>query len=75
MRLWTAQLSTRTIAHEATHAATAFFFMDSVSGWDTRARSVLIGDHEPLAYLVGDITADTIRNLYRHGYFKDTNDE
>lgn len=65
MRLWTGQLTTRTIAHEATHAAAAFFFMDSVPGWDSRARSLLLGDHEPLAYLVGDIAAEVVAELYR----------
>lgn len=65
MRLWTEQLTTRTITHEATHAATAFYFMDSVPGWDTRARSLLMGDHEPLAYLVGDIAAEVVSELYR----------
>ncbi|WP_114589412.1 hypothetical protein [Microbacterium arborescens] len=67
MRLWTGQLTTRTVAHESTHAAAAFFFMDSVPGWDSRARSVLIGNHEPLAYLIGDFSSEVIRNLYRVG--------
>lgn len=67
MRLWTKQLTTRTIAHEATHAAAAFYFMDSVPGWDSRARTHLIGDHEPLAYLIGDITAEVVAWLYRLG--------
>ena len=67
MRLWTGQLTTRTIAHEAAHAAAALYFMDSVPGWDTRARTVMLGNHEPLAYLVGDITAEVVNNLYRVG--------
>ncbi|MDL5351168.1 hypothetical protein [Microbacterium sp. zg-YB36] len=65
MRLWTGQLTTRTIAHESTHAAAAFFFMDSIPGWDSRARTHLVGDHEAMAYLVGDFTAEVVRNLYR----------
>lgn len=65
MRLWTGQLTTRTIAHEATHAAAAFYFMDSTAGWNTRARTVFMGDHEPLAYLVGDIAAEVVKELYR----------
>jgi hypothetical protein len=65
MRLWTGQLTTRTIAHESTHAAAAFHFMDCVPGWDSRARAVLVGNHEPLAYLIGDFTAEVVRNLYR----------
>lgn len=64
MRLWTGQLTTRTIAHESTHAATTLYFMDCVPGWDSRARSVLIGDDEPLAYLIGDITAEVVSKLY-----------
>lgn len=67
MRLWTEQLTTRTIAHEATHAAAAFYFMDSVPGWDSRARAHFLGDHEPLAYLIGDITAEVVSGLYRTG--------
>lgn len=67
MRLWTEQLTTSTIAHEATHAAATFFFMDCLPGWDTRARAVLLGDHEPLAYLVGDISAGVVAQLYRCG--------
>ena len=65
IRLWTGQITTRTIAHEAAHAAAAIFFMDHMRGWDSRARAVLIGDHEPLAYAVGDITSDIVANLYR----------
>lgn len=67
MRLWTKQLTTRTVAHEATHAAAAMFFMDCLAGWDSRARAVLLGDHEPLAYAVGDISSEVISNLYRLG--------
>jgi hypothetical protein len=65
MRLWTGQLTTRTVAHEATHAAAAFYFMDCTPGWDSRARAMLMGDHEPLAYLIGDLTSEVIANLYR----------
>lgn len=68
MRLWTGQLTTRTIAHEATHAAAYMYFMDCLPGWDTRARTVLGGGHEPLAYAVGDITARVIEGLYERGY-------
>ncbi|KQQ22547.1 hypothetical protein ASF48_05015 [Rathayibacter sp. Leaf299] len=67
MRLWTGQLTTRTIAHEATHAATILFFMDYIRGWDSRARPYLMGDNEPLAYAIGDISADVIAHLYRLG--------
>ncbi|MFF9565745.1 hypothetical protein ACF1AJ_20520 [Leifsonia sp. NPDC014704] len=67
MRLWTGQLTTRTIAHEATHAAAAFYFMDCVAGWDSRARAHLMGDHEPLAYLIGDLAAEVTAELYRLG--------
>lgn len=67
MRLWTGQLTTRTIAHEATHAAALLFFMDCVRGWDSRARPYLMGDNEPLAYAVGDISSDVIGHLYRLG--------
>ena len=66
MRLWTEQLTGRTIAHEATHCATAIYFMDGLRGWDTRARAILMGDHEPLAYLVGDIAAEVTMQLYAH---------
>lgn len=65
MRLWTGQLTTKTVAHEAVHAAAPIYFMDGIPGWDSRARAFLIGDHEMLAYLVGDITSDVIRNLYK----------
>lgn len=65
MLLWTGQLTTRTIAHEATHAAAYLAFMDDLTGWDSRARTYLIGDHEPMAYAVGDIASEVIRNLYR----------
>lgn len=67
MRLWTGQLTGRTIAHEAVHCATTFYFMDSVAGWDSRARTALIGDDEPLAYAVGDIAAEVTQHLYRLG--------
>ena len=67
MRLWTGQLTTRTIAHEAVHAAAPFHFMDCTPGWDSRARPLLMGDNEPLAYAVGDISADVSANLYRIG--------
>ncbi|ARC55992.1 hypothetical protein AS850_02750 [Frondihabitans sp. 762G35] len=66
MRLWVGQLTTSTVAHEAVHAATTFFFMDCVPGWDSRARSVLLGDDEPLAYLVGDIASAVIAKLYEN---------
>lgn len=65
MRLWTGQLTTKTVAHEAVHAAAALYFMDGIPGWHSRARAHLIGDHEMLAYLVGDITSEVVRNLYR----------
>jgi hypothetical protein len=65
MRLWTGQLTTKTVAHEAVHAAAPLYFMDGIPGWHSRARAALIGDHEMLAYLVGDITSEVIRNLYR----------
>ena len=65
MRLWTGQLTTKTVAHEAVHAAAPIYFMDGIPGWDSRARAHLIGDHEMLAYLVGDITSEVIRNLYK----------
>lgn len=67
MRLWTGQLTTRTIAHESLHAASIFYMMDSVPGWDSRARATFMGNDEPLAYLVGDITAEVITSLYRVG--------
>jgi hypothetical protein len=66
VRLWTGQLTTRTIAHEATHAAAVIYFLDSMAGWDSRARGILLGNHEPMAYAVGDITSDIIAALYRH---------
>lgn len=66
MRLWTGQLTTRTVAHESTHAAAAFYLMDCVEGWDSRARTHLLGNHEPLAYLIGDFSAEVIAGLYRH---------
>lgn len=65
MRLWTGQLTTRTVAHEATHAATAFYFMDCIPGWDSRARTHLLGAEEPLAYMIGDLTSEVIAALYR----------
>lgn len=65
MLLWTEQLTTRTIAHEATHAAAGFAFMDDVRGWDSRARAYLMGNHEALAYTVGDISSEVVRHLYR----------
>lgn len=65
MRLWTGQLTTRTIAHEAVHAAAPLYFMDGIPGWDSRARAFLVGDHEMLAYLVGDISAEVIKQLYK----------
>lgn len=67
IRLWTGQLTTRTIAHEATHAAAVIYFLDVMAGWDSRARGILLGNHEPMAYAVGDITADIIARLYGLG--------
>jgi len=71
VRLWTAQLTTSTIAHEATHAAAAIFFMDHLSGWDARARGIFLGDNEPLCYAVGDVTAGIIAQLYKRGYLRE----
>jgi len=65
IRLWTGQITTRTIAHEATHAAAVIFFMDHVPGWESRARGIYLGNNEPLAYAVGDITAEIVAGLYR----------
>lgn len=65
MRLWTGQLTTRTLAHEATHAAACMVMYDSMNGWDSRLRTFLNGDNEPLAYAVGDITAEVVKGLYR----------
>jgi hypothetical protein len=65
MRLWTGQLTTRTIAHEATHAAACMVLFDSMRGWDSRLRTFLNGDNEPMAYAVGDFTAEVIASLYR----------
>jgi len=67
MRLWIGQLTAHIVAHEATHAAAAFYFMDCVRSWDSRARHHLRGDHEPLAYLVGDITSEVNDGLHRLG--------
>lgn len=66
IRLWTGQLTTRTIAHEATHAGAVIYFLDAMPGWDSRARGILLGDNEPMAYAVGDITSEIIAGLYRH---------
>lgn len=68
MRLWTEQLTTRTIAHESTHAAAMFFLTDNVTGWNSRARTYLLGDHEPLAYAIGDLTGQITARLIRAGY-------
>jgi hypothetical protein len=68
MRLWTGQLTTRTIAHEATHAAACFVMYDAMSGWDARLRTFLNGDNEPMAYAVGDIAAEVTAQLYRRGH-------
>jgi hypothetical protein len=65
MRLWTGQLTTRTIAHEATHAAACMVMYDAMNGWDARLRTFLNGDNEAMAYAVGDITAEVVLNLYR----------
>ena len=65
MRLWTGQLTTRTIAHEATHAACALYAADVMPGWDSRQRALVLGDNEALAYLIGDISAEVIAGLYR----------
>lgn len=68
MRLWTGQLTTRTIAHEATHAAACMVLFDSMSGWDARLRTFLNGDNEPMAYAVGDIAAEVTAQLYQRGH-------
>ncbi|MBA8988959.1 hypothetical protein FHW23_000191 [Curtobacterium pusillum] len=65
IRLWTGQLTTRTIAHEATHAGAVSYFLDAPPGWDSRARGILLGNHEPIAYAVGDMTSDVIAALCR----------
>jgi len=67
MRLCTDHLTSNVIAHEAVHCATSFYFMDCVPGWESRARTTYIGDHEPLAYCVGEITSDVIAGLHRRG--------
>lgn len=66
MRLWTGQLTTRTIAHEATHAAACMVMYDALPGWDARLRTFLNGDNEAMAYAVGDIAAEVTAQLYRH---------
>lgn len=65
MRLWTGQLTTRTIAHESTHAGCALYAADVMPGWDSRMRTLVLGDQEPLAYLIGDIAAEVTAGLYR----------
>lgn len=70
MRLWTGQLTTRTIAHEATHAAACMVMFDALPGWDSRLRTFLNGDNEVLAYAVGDISADVISKLYSRGHIR-----
>lgn len=67
IRLWTQQLTTRTIAHEAGHAAAVIFFMDHLPGWDSRARGIYMGNNEPLCYAIGDITAEIVSGLYKIG--------
>jgi hypothetical protein len=71
MRLWTGQLDIRTVAHESTHAANSLYFMDRMKGWDTRARSVLFGDDEPICYAVGDLTEDILGHLHHRGLLTD----
>lgn len=71
MRLWTEQLTTRTIAHEATHAAACLVMYDAMKGWNSRLRTFLNGDNEPMAYAVGDISADVVAALYRRGHIRD----
>jgi hypothetical protein len=70
IRLWNQQLTTRTIAHEATHAAAAIFFMDHLPGWEARARGIYLGDNEALCYAVGDITSEIVRMLYKRGHLE-----
>lgn len=70
MRLWTGQLTTRTIAHEATHAAACMVMYDAMPGWDSRLRTFLNGDNEAMAYAVGDISAEVTRLLYERGHIK-----
>lgn len=70
IRLWTGQLTTRTIAHEATHAAAVIYFLDHLDGWESRARGIMLGNNEPLCYAVGDITADIVQQLYKRGHLE-----
>jgi hypothetical protein len=67
MRLWTGQLTAETIAHESVHCAAAFYFMDRISGWDSRIRTTMLGDHEPLAYCVGHLTELITSGLEHRG--------
>lgn len=68
MRLWTEQLTVRTVSHEALHAAALLCFMDVMPGWDSRQRALLLGDNEPLAYTVGDLTAEVTKGLHHLGF-------
>jgi hypothetical protein len=70
MRLWTDQLTTSTIAHEAFHAAACMTMFDVMPGWDSRLRTFLNGDNEPTAYAVGDIASEVTRRLYQRGHLQ-----
>jgi len=67
IRLHRGELYTEVIAHEATHAAAEIIRADAVPGWDTRARTVLRVDFEPLAYAVGELTQRIVSRCFRLG--------
>ncbi|MDR6794383.1 hypothetical protein J2X12_002880 [Pseudarthrobacter oxydans] len=66
IRLWTGQLTTRTVAHEVTHAAMHIYFLDRLRQYAQARRHLHIGNEE-IAYMVGDMSSDVIERLYRLG--------
>lgn len=61
-------LSAEIVSHEMTHAACTLYLYDKLGRY-SRAISHIHGSNEPLAYLVGELTGRTYRNLHRLGYY------
>lgn len=66
-------LTTRVIAHESTHAAMEMYYADCVTKKKLKKKSFVRktfnGTNETIAYIVGDLSAAIVKQLYNRGLF------
>lgn len=67
VRLSLEQLTVRTLSHEMTHAAMHTYWTMGLARAGSKAVAHMHAANEPVAYLVGDWTADAIVKLQRLG--------